>query len=527
MNNYIVLLDLPIFKKEISDSAVRFITSNKTIISKTFSTEANLISKVLNKENEKFLRKNLLRIINLIKEDKMKLFFSQKTFEETFDIYQHAIELSAQGMKVCVVTENLTNIRYLRSHTESVDIYDLNNDNLIHNDTQYSANMFIDIPSNDYICEIKEGRQLTTARNESIILENEIGMGTEAKIFNIKENPEAVAKIYKKYPSSTKIDHLEELKDLNKQLNLSWCVLPTDLIYDESNKVIGYIMPKQNIQILSNDSLFLGDIEDIEMERLSCKRSYVLKFCTTFLSQLLVLQSYGILISDFNEANFSIYSTSEPIIMIDTDSYIYENYFGNYTNDNCFSRIYDLTKYNQLEQMCQESAIKFVFKLISLGLNPFPGKNTPYHFSVEGSGFSYRKYYFPNNVLSYINEVFTGQTTPSISVLLYNLDIALEFLQNKPEIDISISHMITKTNNTQPYIVTIDNNKKSNPNPYPSHTHKTYEIESNIKNQFISFDNKDKKKVKKKKKHSFWKWAIFLTLTSGALFHLISWLAQL
>lgn len=438
-----VILDSALFKKALSNNVEAFILTNNVILSQTFFHEARAFTPALNSSSCRVLLDNINKIVTMIKNHSYTLTLSS----EPFDVYQRATQLAVLGKKICVITENNLLINRLLSSDALVDVYDLNQDCLIKHCNH-------DIPSKTYIEKssrnaervigIKQGSQLSLKNNTSIVLGELIGSpGCEGKVFNVEGQPDVVAKIYKKRPSNQHALHLERLISLNNQMNFNWCLLPKSLLYHQGN-LVGFTMNKVSTDMLSNDTLYLGDDEEIQKNRLSLKRSYTLSFCLMILAQIKILNCYGICVPDYNDGNFSTYSKGKAVTMFDADSFSEGGYFGNTVDDICFSKKYNIENQEELCQMCDEGALKFIFRLISLGLYPFSGKDQPYQFSNGDSQFAYRRSYFPKNVLSYLDDVFTSTKTPSLSIAIQMVSIALEELSIFPKKDITVKQMCSQ-----------------------------------------------------------------------------------
>ncbi len=442
-----VILDSALFKKALSNNVEAFILTNNVILSQTFFHEARAFTPALNSSSSKVLLDNISKIVAMIKNHSYTMTLSS----EPFDVYQRATQLANLGKKICVITQNNLLINRLLSSNASVDVYDLNQDCLTkHGNRKISSNTYIEKSSRnaERVVGIKQGTQLSLQNNTSVVLGELIGSpGCEGKVFNVVEQSGIVAKIYKKYPSIQHKQHLERLVSLNNQMNFSWCLLPKALLYHQG-KLVGFTMNKVSTDMLSNDTLYLGDDEDIQKNRLSLKRSYTLSFCLMILAQIKILNCYGICVPDYNDGNFSMYSEGMAVTMFDTDSFSEGGYFGNIVDDVCFSRKYNIENSEELCQMCDEGALKFIFRLISLGLYPFGGKDQPYQFSDSDSQFSYRRSYFPKNVLSYLDNVFTSKQLPSLSLALQMVSVALDELIISPKKDITVKQMCSQVMDT-------------------------------------------------------------------------------
>ena len=446
-----VFLDSALFKKPLSRTAEDFILKNSVLISQTFFDEAKIYMLALNHESCQILKSNIFKITNMIKNGGCKV--SSQT--DSFDICQIALELSRRNKRVCVITENEEMIDRLISEG-TADVYDLNRDMLLNRNIYFRSEVFIDISNRQRITDIRAGTSLSLGDNRSYTLGKSLNtFGREGKIYEIAGQPDLVAKIYKKHPSPERCAHIKKLLEIGKKMNVNWCLFPKDILYSDG-QIVGFTMQKISTKMLSEDSLFTGDNDNIDSDRLSLRRSYVLNLCLTLLAQIRVLNCYGLSVPDYNDGNFSWFFENKNITMFDTDSFIHGNYFGNTTDDAAFSRRYSPKNKNQLSLMCEEGALKLMFRLISLGLHPFIAPNQPYRFTTTDSAFSFRRSYFADNVISYLDDVFTARKDPSISLAIHELCLASkEIADTNPRKNITIQKMVQDAaQSSSPYEVT-------------------------------------------------------------------------
>lgn len=433
-----VLLDSALFKKKLTPNARAFIAANKTVISSTFFSEAKAYAKVLDAGYLATLTSNLNTIITMLTEGGKILMYS-----EPFDIRQRAGQLSANGYKVCVVTEDCLLIdNLLNGSAVNADVYDLNRDTLTHH--HFRRNIVCTVDRAPYKAKIKgvvTGTVLRTLNAFNFALGERISdEGAEGYVYNVAGRSDLVAKIFKTAPSYEKRLHLEKLLAVGREARTPWCAFPENLIY-RGEELIGFTMPKINCITMSEDSLYFGDDEDIAEDRLENKLSYQLDFCITLLTQIKVLNCFGVGVPDFNDANFSGYTDGKPVIMYDADSFVYGSFFGNIVDDKAFSRSYQLNQKEQLAQMCEENALKMVFRIFSLGMYPFSGEGQPYQFQSKSKEITYRRKYFPDNVLARLDAVFAAREPASIRLLLYELNKAKQKLIKSPDGNISLRQM--------------------------------------------------------------------------------------
>ena len=433
-----VLIDSAIFKKELTPNTKAFITANKTVLSATFFSEVKAYTKVLDARYSATLMSNLKTIISMLNSGGKILMYSQP-----FDIRQRTEQLSASGYKVCVVTEDCLLIdRLLNSNAINADVYDLNRDVLTPHHSRPNNVCTVDkATTHERINGVTTGTVLRTRNAFSQTLGESISEdGAEGYVYHVIGRSDIVAKIYKTPPSYEKRIHLEKLLAVGKEVRAPWCAFPDNLLY-HNGELVGFTMPRIDCRTMSEDSLYLGDDEDIAEDRLDNKLMYQLDFCMTLLTQIKVLNCFGISVPDFNDTNFSTYTDEKPVVMYDADSFVYGSYFGNIIDDKAFSHSYRHNNKEQLAQMCEENALKMVFRILSLGMYPFAGENRPYLFLTGNNDLTYRRQYFPDNVLNRLDAVFSARELASLGLLLFELSEAKGVLLKTPKKNITLRQM--------------------------------------------------------------------------------------
>lgn len=434
-----VILDSALFKKPLSQNAKSFIGSNRVVMSSTFFSEVRSYTELLRGGYYENLTENLSTIVSMLHRGGKIIQYSQP-----FDVRQRAVKLSENGYKVCVITEDKLLIeRLLTSSAINVDVYDLNKDMISPHMSYKNTFCTVDkkTSSSKIVSGIKNGTKLDTREGFCYTLGERLSEdGIEGYIYHVQEREDLVVKIYKTAPSHARRIHLERLLLIGKEIKAPWCAFPENLLYYKG-ELIGFTMPKIESVTMSEDSLYLGDDEDIEEDRLNKRLDYQVKYCLALLTQIKLLNCFGISLPDFNDANFSVYTEKQPVVFYDADSFIYGSYFGNTIDDPAFSRQYDLTNKESLSLMCEENALKMVFRILSLGMYPFGGEGQPYQFNTEANEASYRRQYFFGNVLNRMDDVFSAKELPSICLMLNDLKNVETYLENEPQKNITIRQM--------------------------------------------------------------------------------------
>lgn len=443
-----VILDSAMFKKPLSDRALAFLSGKTVMISPTFFREAEAFSALLDSVRSRTLKNNIGQILHAA-QNGMKLVSSSLPF----DIFNETVGQTKRGKKLCVMTGDTLLIERLRMSGSSTDIYDLNRD-ICERAQSLTRCCYVEHRNASSIAIPKafclQGTVVKNDEGKSVVLSNRLSedsghedFGMESAVYDVCGDPGLVAKIYRFYPSVKKHIHLKKLRKIAAEMDCPWCLLPKDLLYRDG-RLIGFTMKKTSVGMLSDDTLYLGDEQSIEDHRLSLKKSYTLDFAIAVLTQIKILSCYGLAVCDFNPNNFSAYEPKRPVVMFDTDSFILDNYFGNAIDDKAFTRQYAYDDKLQLTQMAGEQALKFCFRLLSLGANPRIRTGYPYVFANPDSPIMYRRSYFSADTAQFFEKVFTGRAAPSVSVALYELTGARAELKSHPEWDVTVKRMITQ-----------------------------------------------------------------------------------
>lgn len=289
--------------------------------------------------------------------------------------------------------------------------------------------------------EVKSGDSVYT-ENGQYVLEDLVESGAEAQIFRVRNNPGILAKIYKEDENSNFVLTSQKLKNINGLIDISnnwdvlWVAWPTAVIYVDlaHTKPVGYTMKYFNeVQFLSNNSLFDGgDISAKFSEYDEVTVKDVLDICIKFARQILFLSLNDIHISDYNDKNFAIpIKNDSKIIMVDTDSYCCEGYISEcITYSGCLSKKYECATRLDLINLCDESLFAFIFTRLVLDSSFVPMRKSEFRFSInrmaklDNPNIQAKWDSIPKNLQDLFTNIFDKKYPPSISVLLYELEVA-------------------------------------------------------------------------------------------------------
>ena len=283
----------------------------------------------------------------------------------------------------------------------------------------------------------KEGDELHTQIDEPITLSEEIAHGGEGKIFNIASKEKSVAKIY--YPKDLSTEKEEKLKLMLKdKLNIPQVCWPTDLLYNENDQFVGFVMKKVSGQTpLSASVMQLAKPKVVEKLMMGWDRLSLVNLCISICDIFIRLHNDGILMGDVNPENIlvDVKSFAKPnITFVDCDSYQVGGFpcpVGKpvFTSPKMYERngakkASDLRYAEFLRTIEDENyaIASLLFHIIMLGQAPFTAKNQggDIYEAIRGYKFAYRGgdvsgkdtpdgpyYLIWNNTPKYIRDLFT------------------------------------------------------------------------------------------------------------------------
>lgn len=170
------------------------------------------------------------------------------------------------------------------------------------------------------ISKLPSVNDLVYTTQEAIRLEKELGAGGEAKIYST--NTSLVAKIYKE-GNITKRKYEKIKLMLTKKISCPGICYPVEVLYNEDNEFVGYLMPAAKGQELQK-SVFAP--KPVFLKKLpGWKKRDTVELCITILKKIKYLHDRNIIIGDINPANILVVSPQE-VYMVDTDSFQIEDF---------------------------------------------------------------------------------------------------------------------------------------------------------------------------------------------------------
>lgn len=451
----IALLDASFFVSEFSDKVRRGLEQINVYVADTFLAEVEQYKAVLPAskraaydENIRFLNENKQLItLDLDSFDNK----SRHIHNDTWGVLTLLVSMKA---KFVLITADKLLIQRVVLNELDVDIYDLDKNTFIQKKDFPAYTDIFELkddesypPLNIGVHHVEEESLLYRANNSPIILGKEINLGAEATLFHVRGNPNLIVKIFKEdCLNASKYTSILRVRNLNQLLDIPWALFPLEVVYYDANCSIpagfteSYVSAGTN---LDDNPLYLGNIS-LSAEYLNTRLSDTLELCIQVVRQVHYLNSHGILVSDFNLANFALPpSVSSYVQMWDTDSFGYESFFSGYCDGNRTSREYDISTKNGVIGFSCEALHVFTFSLLSLGDAPISEFSGKFKFDKPDYEALYRKDLFPDNLWNLFTEVFRGEKEPSLEVLLQQLHIALQLCKDHPKADRTYQQLLS------------------------------------------------------------------------------------
>lgn len=164
--------------------------------------------------------------------------------------------------------------------------------------------------------------------SSNFVLDKELGAGGEGSVYTVDGNPDLVAKIY--HPNRRTSDVFQKLQlmiqyppktvdDITGKLYVAW---PESLLYDDTQKPIGFIMPKVEKQNL------LFDYYNPSLRKRNAQHVNYANLCSVAMNlakSLNELHGRGYVVGDINESNAYVVE-NDHVTLIDSDSFQVKDY---------------------------------------------------------------------------------------------------------------------------------------------------------------------------------------------------------
>ena len=217
-------------------------------------------------------------------------------------------------------------------------------------------------------------------------IEQECGNGGEGTVYTCKAHPKFVIKIYKQriLENQAKRDAIERrlrdmlaIEPLRSNSDIAWPVMP---VFDGNKRVAGFVMRAVN----GTSMRALQGHEQINRLFPGWDRKDMALVARDFLDKMQLLADNGVMVNDFNPANF-IVGKDHKVRLIDCDSFqipatdggkphVATSYFASHVAPELLKNPQLLNRPRKPEQARFGAAI-IVFQLLMCGLHPYSHRN--------------------------------------------------------------------------------------------------------------------------------------------------------
>lgn len=276
---------------------------------------------------------------------------------------------------------------------------------------------------------------------EHYVLDEPLTRGREAVIFQVKDHPAILVKVFRQDEddqfvlTKQKLRNIQNLQEIGDFWDVPWLAFPYSVVYVDAarTKPIGYLMQYfRNMDFFSDNPLFNGgDIRKTFPEHNQTTVKDVLRICIKFVRQILFLSINNFHISDYNDKNFALQQGDKlRLVMVDTDSYCYKDYVSECITYPELKQPLPFPTKLDLITLCDKSLYAFVFTRLMLDFSISPIRETGFLFSkdrlatMRNPMLKQKWNTIPENLQQLFTRVFENRQPPSISKLLVALDEA-------------------------------------------------------------------------------------------------------
>ena len=443
----IALLDSSFFMAPFPKAVQDGLREIKVYVSDTFNTEIEQYSVLLSQARSTFFNSNIFYLKQNMHLNTVDLAsFGEKSEDLHNDVWGliTLFQRINPNAKIILVTANKILIQKIVLHDIKIDIFDLNTTRFLTYAEFDRVKQFFEFDKAEWIdnttddTHVTKGSRLYKKDGSFVILGDVINSGLESHLHKIENMPNLVAKIFKKEKlSPEKYSNLIKLAGINRYLEISWALFPSDMLYfdPENTKPAGFTEGfAYTGHDLSDNPLFAGQLETLPFECINTRLSATVELCIKVVRQVCYLSNFGFFVSDYNTGNFAtVVQDNRFIQMWDTDSFGFDTFFSGYCSGDKTTKDYDTsTKIGALD-FCSEALYLFVFSLLSLGDSPMSEYSGKFKYDNPSYPFLYRIRLFPPNIWQLFCDVFRGQKLPSSEALLRQLSVALNNLYVYPQ----------------------------------------------------------------------------------------------
>lgn len=166
-----------------------------------------------------------------------------------------------------------------------------------------------------------EGGVVSSSRHGRVRLLKTLSAGGEGTIFET-DRGDRVCKIYHKHRLTSTTQKKIELM-LSRQIVKEGICWPVDLVTNEDEQFVGYLMPKAQGKPMQH-TMFVKPV--LEKSFPTWSRIDLVNLCIAFLDKIAFLHSLNIIVGDINPLNALITDQSNNVWIVDTDSFQIERF---------------------------------------------------------------------------------------------------------------------------------------------------------------------------------------------------------
>lgn len=464
----IIVIDASLFFAPLSEELLRELAryQDRLYRASTFEVEAEHLAKVMTPRQLQIYRKNLaaldrlsVRVMPYSSHDGS----AGDGYHDTFDLLTRLSRVRRTNQKLLLLTENQNLFQRILIQKLTVDFYIPRNDRLLKSE-ELADGFDIKFDYKDPRlprAEISDGDLLTvyTQDGAAVALEpyeinDSFAIGGEARIYQRRDDPTMLAKIFQKKIRRTKYENIVQLAELSKTGVPEWLLLPRELLFKDPDctQFMGYLEKKARVTWdLYGDPLYSGEIltcdpgdADGFEQILDRKCSETVELCLQLVRQIAFLRNYGICVTDYNKKNFSLYLPEyDWLYMWDTDSFCYGSYCSSF-EDKDLIPIHDYNTGTLSGVIDRSTEMLYLLTLSVFTLGHELRGHSEKALWVQDRSNKKLRCLLPSNLLALYERCFGDGKPLSLELLLAELDAAARMFRDHPETDLSYRELLSR-----------------------------------------------------------------------------------
>lgn len=415
-----VIVDGSNFINRFPDTLAKELTGSQYYTSASFNAECKSYLMHMTQEQRQVFTDNF----QVLKQGKAQI------LERSDDLWSGLDYVSRSGRSILLITSNLLLIEKIVLRDLRLDIYNLHQMQFMPRSgfagfrKLYTCEQDREIPrekrvrlfnpDDGSVDVYDETRWIRNLQRETVLKD-----GLEAYLYEDPADPQLVAKLFTPARrTDAKLSHVKNLVTLNRErMHCDWAALPEQMLYlKQGGKPLGFLMRR----FKGYRSLEVA----VKRERTEEKKvATILDWCLMLATQAAYLGVFGIYITDYSDYNFLIPdddAEDRHIVMLDTDSFCRDSYFGGrFDNEIKNWSILDVLRDRAADKadlidMSTRLLFAEIFYIVTAGYRPY---DKPDHYvhdvidcSMEEDGFF--RYVFPGELLDLMDRVLRDVRKP-------------------------------------------------------------------------------------------------------------------